>query len=92
MRNTSKHIGFSERGAFNKEKKIFWIYTKLFSIMSVTWSIQIFALKEQTNHYSCIIASLIMLFSACNIVSLFVGRMKVRNLMFNRDLIKSEDN
>ncbi|CAG9805354.1 unnamed protein product [Chironomus riparius] len=85
MRNVTKVIGFTERVEFEKEKKIFWIYMKLFGIMSVTWSIQIFALEEETNHLSCVIADLIMFCSAVNVSGIFVGRKKVRNLIFNRN-------
>jgi len=81
IRKISKQIEFSERPQLEKEKKLFWIYVKLFAIMSVTWSTQIFALKRDLNDFGCLTATLIMLFSAVNVSGLFVGRRKVRNLL-----------
>ncbi|KAL7036855.1 hypothetical protein ACKWTF_008960 [Chironomus riparius] len=81
IRNVSKQIDISERLQLEKEKKLFWIYVKLFAIMSVTWSTQIFALKRELNQFGCLTVALIMLFSAVNVAGLFLGRRKVRNLL-----------
>ncbi|XP_070491554.1 G-protein coupled receptor Mth-like isoform X2 [Chironomus tepperi] len=84
IRNISKHIDLSERVQLEKEKKLFWIYVKLFAIMFVTWSTQIFALQKDLNEFGCLTASFMMLFSAVNISGLFIGRRKVRNLLFDK--------
>ena len=81
IRKSSKQVDFSERPQLEKEKKIFWIYVKLFSIMSVTWSIQLFVTNSELNHFGCLFATLIMLFSAVNVTGLFLGRKKVRELL-----------
>ena len=85
IRNISKQIGFSERAEFDKEKKIFWIYVKLFAIMSVTWSTQIFAFEGEDNHFGCLTVGFIMLFSAFNVARLFLGRKKIGNLVSKND-------
>ena len=84
IRNISKQIEFSERAELEKEKKLFWIYVKLFVIMSVTWSTHIFAIKRELNDFGCMTATLIMLFSAVNVSGLFLGRKKVRELLFEK--------
>jgi hypothetical protein len=81
FRKISSQIDYSERAALEKEKKIFWIYVKLFAIMSVTWSIQLYVISFELNHYRSLTISLIMLFTAVNVSGLFLGRKKVRELM-----------
>lgn len=95
IRKVSKQIGFSERAEFEKEKKIFWIYVKLFAIMSVTWSIQLFVTVSELNHFGILTANLIMLFSAVNVSGLFLGRKKVRELLsqkYRGTTVESEEN
>jgi len=84
IRNISKQIEFSERAQLEKEKKMFWIYVKLFAIMSVTWSTQIFTMKRELNDFGSMSATLIMLFSAVNVSGLFLGRKKARELLFGK--------
>jgi len=84
IRKVSKQIDFSEREKLQKEKKIFWIYVKLFAIMSVTWSTQIYVTKNEFNYFGCLTATLIMLFSAVNVSGLFLGRKKARELLFRK--------
>ncbi|CAG9805356.1 unnamed protein product [Chironomus riparius] len=81
IKNISKQIGFSERAEFEKEKKIFWIYVKLFAIMSLTWSTQIYAFENEEIRFDCLTVAFIMLFSTLNVAGLFMGRKKVIDLV-----------
>ncbi|KAL7036858.1 hypothetical protein ACKWTF_008963 [Chironomus riparius] len=81
IRKISRQIDFSERVQLEKEKKIFYIYVKLFAIMSVTWSIQLYVTSSELNHFGCLTSTLIMLFSAVNVSGLFLGRKKIRELL-----------
>jgi len=92
IRKVSKQIDFSEREEFQKEKKIFWIYVKLFAIMSVTWSTQIYVTTNEFNHFGCLTATLVMLFSAVNVSGLFLGRKKVRELLYKKYRVEIEEN